>query len=170
MQRGGRSGRRDERGGCLAGLRLSCIGNDTSRSIEITGHSYQRQGTLQEPPCRPSAASSKSLDFVSVGGRRGHEELKSAEGRPAITRHFATLEDPRVVGRCSYPLETLLVIALLAVICGAEGWMDLESFAESKASWLVTFLEMLLPGALVDGVAHRLADGHQRRGATTPVA
>jgi predicted transposase YbfD/YdcC len=64
------------------------------------------------------------------------------KGVPAITRHFATLEDPRVVGRCSYPLETLLVIALLAVICGAEGWTDLESFAESKASWLATFLEM----------------------------
>ncbi len=29
---------------------------------------------------------------------------------------------------------------------------------------------MLLPGTLVDGVVHRLADGHQRRGAMTPVA
>jgi hypothetical protein len=38
------------------------------------------------------------------------------------------------------------VIGLLRVLCGADGWTDLEAFAESKASWLRTLLEM--PGAL----------------------
>lgn len=64
------------------------------------------------------------------------------KGVPAITRHFAPLRDPRVVGRSSYPLETVLVIALLGVMCGAEGYEDLATFAASKASWLATFLEM----------------------------
>ena len=64
------------------------------------------------------------------------------KGLHGILDHFSELKDPRVVGRCEYPLETVLVIAMLGVLCGAEGWTDLELFAASKHAWLRTFLTL----------------------------
>lgn len=55
---------------------------------------------------------------------------------------FAGLEDPRVVGRCDHLLSDLVAIAILAVLCGAEDWPDIELFGETRAEWLQTFLEL----------------------------
>jgi hypothetical protein len=35
----------------------------------------------------------------------------------------------------------ILVMALCAVICGADDWVEVALFAESKRQWLETFLE-----------------------------
>lgn len=70
------------------------------------------------------------------------QSSSTPKGVQGILKHFSDLSDPRVVGRCDYPLETVLVIALLGTLCGAEGWTDLEVFAAAKASWLRTFLQM----------------------------
>ena len=64
------------------------------------------------------------------------------KGVREILQHFSGLRDPRVTGRCEYPFETVLVIGLLGVLCGAAGWTKLEVFAKSKKKWLRTFLEM----------------------------
>jgi predicted transposase YbfD/YdcC len=55
---------------------------------------------------------------------------------------FANLEDPRVVGRCDHLLLDIVAIAILAVLCGAEDWPDIELFGETRAEWLQTFLEL----------------------------
>ena len=60
----------------------------------------------------------------------------------AITQHFASLKDPRVKGRVAHPLMTVIIVALCGVIAGAEGWEDLEEFAEDRLEWLKGFLEM----------------------------
>jgi hypothetical protein len=39
-------------------------------------------------------------------------------------------------------LLDMLIIAICAVICGADGWEDVESFGESKKDWLKGFLEL----------------------------
>ncbi len=39
-------------------------------------------------------------------------------------------------------LKDILVIAILAVIAGAEGWEDLENYGLSKEQWLSEFLEL----------------------------
>jgi predicted transposase YbfD/YdcC len=36
----------------------------------------------------------------------------------------------------------MIAIAICAVICGAEGWVDIELFGKSKLPWLKTFLEL----------------------------
>lgn len=36
----------------------------------------------------------------------------------------------------------MIVIAICAVICGAEGWTDIENFGNSKLPWLKSFLEL----------------------------
>lgn len=59
---------------------------------------------------------------------------------------FADLPDPRI-DRCKrHKLIDIVVIGLCAVICGADGPTDMETFGESKAEWLKQFLE--LPGGI----------------------
>ncbi len=36
----------------------------------------------------------------------------------------------------------IILIAILAVICGAEGWVDIEAFGNAKEEWLKTFFEL----------------------------
>lgn len=59
-----------------------------------------------------------------------------------IAKHFAALEDPRVVGRSAHPLLTVIVTALVGVICGANGWDEIVEIAEDRRDWLTQFLDM----------------------------
>jgi predicted transposase YbfD/YdcC len=59
---------------------------------------------------------------------------------------FAQVRDPRVQGRCEHLLLDIVAIALLAVLCGAEDWPDLEEFGTRRADWLKGFLD--LPGGI----------------------
>lgn len=55
---------------------------------------------------------------------------------------FADLPDPRI-DRCKrHKLIDIVVIGLCAVICGAEGPTDMETFGETKEEWLKQFLEL----------------------------
>lgn len=62
--------------------------------------------------------------------------------RPAICAHFEQLPDPRVVGRCDHDLLDIIVISVLAVICGADGWEEIAEFGETRESWLRGFLPL----------------------------
>jgi predicted transposase YbfD/YdcC len=60
----------------------------------------------------------------------------------AIEQHFSKVKDPRKDRTKDHKLIDILVIAILATICGAEGWVDVELFGKSKEIWLKTFLEL----------------------------
>jgi len=60
----------------------------------------------------------------------------------SIGVHFAELEDPRDERRVDHKLLDVLVIAICAVICGAEGWPEVASFGRAKRSWFEGFLEL----------------------------
>ncbi|KAF0245756.1 MAG: ISAs1 family transposase [bacterium] len=52
------------------------------------------------------------------------------------------IEDPRIE-RCKlHQLIDILVIAICAVICGAETWKEIEEFGKSKKDWLESILEL----------------------------
>lgn len=55
---------------------------------------------------------------------------------------FGELVDPRVVGRCDHKLLDIIIIAVCAVITGAESWVEIETFGQMKQEWLKTFLEL----------------------------
>ena len=55
---------------------------------------------------------------------------------------FADLHDPRVEGRCDHLLIDILAMGLLAVMCGAEDWPDIEAFGKCRHEWLKTFLQL----------------------------
>jgi predicted transposase YbfD/YdcC len=61
-------------------------------------------------------------------------------------RFFNNLPDPRRGPNTIHLLSDMIVIAVMAVICGAEGWTDVELFGRSKHKWLSTFLA--LPGGI----------------------
>jgi predicted transposase YbfD/YdcC len=60
----------------------------------------------------------------------------------SILEHFAELPDPRVERTRRHRLQDIVTIAICAVICGAEGWTDMELFGKTKESWFRTFLEL----------------------------
>lgn len=55
---------------------------------------------------------------------------------------FGDIHDPRVQGRCDYPLLEIIFIAICAVIAGADGWTEIETFGKSKEKWLKQFLPL----------------------------
>jgi predicted transposase YbfD/YdcC len=65
------------------------------------------------------------------------------ERRPqaTIAAYFSVLEDPRRYNR-RHKLLDIVVIAICAAICGADGWEDVELFGETKEEWLKGFLEL----------------------------
>jgi predicted transposase YbfD/YdcC len=60
----------------------------------------------------------------------------------AIEEHFSKVSDARKDRTKDHKLIDIIAIAICGVICGAEGWVDLENFGNSKLSWLKTFLEL----------------------------
>ena len=54
--------------------------------------------------------------------------------------HLRQLPDPRVRGRCEHDLVDVLVIALCCLLCGGEGFNDMEDFGKAKGQWFRTFL------------------------------
>jgi predicted transposase YbfD/YdcC len=53
--------------------------------------------------------------------------------------HFEELDDPRQSGKVSYPLNEMLLQCLLAVIAGAEGWVEVAEFGKRKLDFLRRF-------------------------------
>jgi predicted transposase YbfD/YdcC len=60
----------------------------------------------------------------------------------SIVAHFQALEDPRVSPATRHQLLDIVVIALCAVVCGADTWVEVEAFGRAKAVWLRSFLEL----------------------------
>jgi predicted transposase YbfD/YdcC len=58
-----------------------------------------------------------------------------------ILRALQTMPDPRH-HNIHHKLMDILSIALLAVICGAEGWVDVARYGQSKEQWLRSFLDL----------------------------
>jgi predicted transposase YbfD/YdcC len=58
--------------------------------------------------------------------------------------HFAALTDPRSphAPNQRHELIDILVIAVCAVICGAEGWEDIEEYGKAQAEWFAQVLEL----------------------------
>lgn len=55
---------------------------------------------------------------------------------------FSTITDPRVLRTQKHSLDSLLFIALCAVICGAESWNEIEDYGNAKIDWLERFLPL----------------------------
>jgi len=59
-----------------------------------------------------------------------------------VVKYFAELPDPRTGNAKAHIFLEVLIIAICAVICGADGWSDVELFGKNKKDWLKTFLKL----------------------------
>jgi predicted transposase YbfD/YdcC len=59
-----------------------------------------------------------------------------------ITDYFGGLQDPRIERSRRHQLLDIMVIAICAVIAGADGWTDVEAFGKAKIKWFRTFLAL----------------------------
>ena len=64
----------------------------------------------------------------------------------SLLTYFQILPDPRVARTREHRLIDLLVIAVCTLLCGGEGFNEMEDFGWAKEEWLKTFLE--LPGGI----------------------
>lgn len=53
---------------------------------------------------------------------------------------FDAVPEPRQKAKVLYPLAELLLCALVGVLCGAEGWVEVEEYCEAKLDFLRRFL------------------------------
>ena len=60
----------------------------------------------------------------------------------SIEACFGDIHDPRVQGRCDYTLIEIIIIAICAVVAGADTWTGVETFGKSKETWLKQFLPL----------------------------
>lgn len=66
--------------------------------------------------------------------------------RTKLAEHFEDIDDPRIERTKRHQLGDILTIAILAVICGAESWVGMESFGQAKEKWLKRIL--VLPNGI----------------------
>ena len=91
---------------------------------------------------RPGCAAGPSGEIrVAMAGTRA----ANADGSPTratcrqVLALFSTVSDPRQAGKVRYPLKEVLLVAFVAVMCGANTWVDMERFGDSKLRWLRRF-------------------------------
>ena len=68
-------------------------------------------------------------------------EIDKAIGEGIVfLEYFRDLPDPRQAGKVTYPLDEILLLCLLAVLAGAEGFTDIARFGAKKLALLRRFL------------------------------
>ena len=60
----------------------------------------------------------------------------------SISKHFGQVVDPRVERTKLHQLLDVITIAICAVICGADDWIEVEQFGNDGLEWFRTFLAL----------------------------
>lgn len=64
------------------------------------------------------------------------------DGSTPILLYFSDLEDPRADRGNNHSLHSILVIAICAVICGCDTWIDVAEYGEQREDWFREFLDL----------------------------
>ena len=62
--------------------------------------------------------------------------------KKTLVECFENLSDPRTRLDISHKLIDIITITILAIMCGANGFNEIETFGKSKKNWLKKFLEL----------------------------
>ena len=66
-----------------------------------------------------------------------------SQSRPlSLREHFEIVEDRRVERTKEHGLLDIIVIAVCAVICGADDWVDIAGWGNEKIEWLIQFMSL----------------------------
>jgi predicted transposase YbfD/YdcC len=64
----------------------------------------------------------------------------------SILEHFASLPDPRRDHGKLHLLDEIVFMSICGVLCGADSWLEIAEYSQSKVDWFKTFLT--LPGGI----------------------
>lgn len=74
--------------------------------------------------------------------KKGESPLKIAPKEEVdFLDTFEKIEDPRAAKNQLYSVSEILLVTLCAVICGANGWCDVENYGKSKINHLRQYLD-----------------------------
>jgi len=62
--------------------------------------------------------------------------------KTSLHRYFENIPDYRVARNKKHSLSDVIILSVLAVICGAESWNSIEEFGRTKIDFLRTFLKL----------------------------
>lgn len=100
------------------------------------------------PDCAEVIGSADNERGSQMAQGFGPRVLKPQEQRAAkilrksVLQHFQDLDDPRVERGQHHPLVSLVSIAILAILAGADSFVAIERYGTAKQSWLETFLQL----------------------------
>ena len=72
----------------------------------------------------------------------------------AFAKHFGPIDDPRQAAKVSHPLFDIMFLTVCAIIAGAEGWWEIQEYAEGHLDWFQDN-NILLNGVPVDDTIAR---------------
>jgi len=98
------------------------------------------------------------LDWTDIGVRGPHPAA-------GLLQYLTALKDPRVDRTKRHKLVDVVAIGLCAVLCGAEGWEDMEDFGLLKEEWLRRELGLELPHGIPSDDTFRRVFGRLDAGA-----
>jgi len=68
--------------------------------------------------------------------------MHAVNGERALTEHFSSLEDERCPLKRRHILQEMIVIAIAAILRGADGWVAIAAFGRAKQRWFEKFLKL----------------------------
>jgi predicted transposase YbfD/YdcC len=100
------------------------------------------------PPCR-QLDKQKWLpkpSKLSLAVAAASAEMSQPPDEPTLidrlSEHFGRLNDLREEELVEHKLLDMIVIAVCAVICGADTWVEVETFGKARQAWLEGFLDL----------------------------
>ncbi|MCC6973373.1 MAG: transposase family protein, partial [Anaerolineae bacterium] len=64
------------------------------------------------------------------------------KGNRVLMSYFGDVKDPRRDQGERHLLSDILALTICGVLCGANTWVEIEEYGESKQEWLATFWEL----------------------------
>ena len=128
------------------------------KSCSLVNRSQNRRKPHQEPIQEPCGSKKKRKKTAiksknkSASKNKKYRKTKGISNRlkkalqdfkqVSIAKHFLNVTDKRVEGRIRHKLTDIIVIAICAVICGADGWTDIAEYGIAKFDWFKKKLEL----------------------------
>ena len=81
-----------------------------------------------------------SKGFGTVSEPKINPTLKKF--KRSVLEKFDALDDPRVKRQPRHLLIDIVTIAILAILCGADNIVAIETYGKRKQKWLESFLEL----------------------------
>ena len=54
----------------------------------------------------------------------------------SMQAHFSSITDRRQLSKIEHPLVDIIILCICGVVCGADGWSDIEVFGRTHKGWL----------------------------------